>query len=221
MANVKNNASAKETKRRLIEAAGEVFAAHGFERATIKEITDRAGASVAAVNYHFSDKQELYDAVVQHVHTVGCQVMESLTAEADGAMPAEERLHSFISHLLRHVLDPSLPDWYGHIKAREMQNPTAATERFISGSICTFNAQLGKLILELLGASCGKQDLIWLTNSVVSQCLYYAHNRELLRRLYPDLLPAADTVPALADHITRFSLAALSCWKKTTARQAV
>ena len=59
MANVKNNAAAQETRRRLLAAAGEVFAEAGFHAATVKVITDRAGASVAAVNYHFRDKAEL------------------------------------------------------------------------------------------------------------------------------------------------------------------
>ena len=59
MANIKNNASAQETKRKLVEAAGEVFAEQGFERATIKDITERAGVSVASVNYHFGSKDAL------------------------------------------------------------------------------------------------------------------------------------------------------------------
>src|SRR5476651_2466907 len=67
MANVKNNSASQETRRRLLQAAGEVFAERGFHAATIKDITDRAGASLASVNYHFRDKSELYAAVLRRI----------------------------------------------------------------------------------------------------------------------------------------------------------
>src|SRR4030095_12192205 len=55
-----------ETRQRLLEAAGEVFAARGFRAATVREICQRAQANLAAVNYHFGDKERLYAAVLQY-----------------------------------------------------------------------------------------------------------------------------------------------------------
>lgn len=212
MANVKNNASAKETKRRLIDAAGEVFAAHGFERATIKEITDRADASVAAVNYHFSDKQELYDQVVLHVHEQGCPVFRALSDTPADATPAE-RLRAFVLRLLQHVLDPNQPAWFCQIKTREMQAPSAATERWINDSLRPFVLELEQFVATLLPGPVPAVELTRLTNSVVGQVLYYAHNRELCGSLHPEQPPPEQAVDEIADHITQFTLAALSCWK--------
>lgn len=48
-----------ETRARLVEAAGEVFAAHGFEGASIDEITERAGYTRGAFYSNFTDKAEL------------------------------------------------------------------------------------------------------------------------------------------------------------------
>jgi len=53
----------QEKRRRLLEAAGEVFAEHGFKGATIQEISQRASANIASVNYHFRDKETLYHEV--------------------------------------------------------------------------------------------------------------------------------------------------------------
>ena len=49
-----------DTKERLMEVAGQVFAEKGFRDATVREICQRAGANLAAVNYHFGDKERLY-----------------------------------------------------------------------------------------------------------------------------------------------------------------
>lgn len=212
MANVKNNASAQQTKRRLIEAAGEVFAQHGFERATIKEITDRADASVAAVNYHFSDKQELYDQVVSYVHEVGDDTFRAF-GDVPADLPAEKRLAIFVHQLVTHVLDPTLPTWHCQIKAREMQNPSLATDRFIRNSIRPYVGHLEKLVQDIVGRRIEQIELTRLVNSIIGQCVFYAHNRELLVRLYPDQPPASAVSDQLAEHIAKFTLAGLSCWK--------
>src|SRR5207244_282452 len=117
-------AAAQDTKRRLIEAAGEVFADVGFERATIKDITDRAGASVAAVNYHFSDKQELYYQTVQHAHRAGIDAIRTLI-DGDRSQAPAERLHAFVHTFLRLALDPERPAWESLLINREMRDPTS------------------------------------------------------------------------------------------------
>ena len=48
------------TRKRLLAAAGRVFAEKDYRNATIAEICRLAGTNIAAVNYHFSDKETLY-----------------------------------------------------------------------------------------------------------------------------------------------------------------
>ena len=56
----------EDTRGRILEAAAQVFAEYGFERATVREIVYRAGTNLAAVNYHFGDKASLYEEALRH-----------------------------------------------------------------------------------------------------------------------------------------------------------
>ena len=57
-----------QTRQRLLEIAGQIFAQRGYARTTSKEICKRAGANIAAVNYHFGGKEGLYAAVLEEAH---------------------------------------------------------------------------------------------------------------------------------------------------------
>ena len=61
------------TKARLLEAAGEEFAEKGFELARVRAICERAGANLAAINYHFGDKEQLYVEVLREAHRCGME----------------------------------------------------------------------------------------------------------------------------------------------------
>lgn len=60
------SATAQDTSARILLAALEAFAERGFDGASLKEITDRADANIAAVNYHFHTKDDLVRAVLDH-----------------------------------------------------------------------------------------------------------------------------------------------------------
>src|SRR6266498_56063 len=52
------------TKERILDAAEALFMEHGFEATTLRAITAAAGVNLAAVNYHFGSKEELFQAVL-------------------------------------------------------------------------------------------------------------------------------------------------------------
>jgi AcrR family transcriptional regulator len=53
-----------ETRREILKAAEESFAASGFVGATTRQVAARAGVNVATLHYHFGNKQRLYRAVL-------------------------------------------------------------------------------------------------------------------------------------------------------------
>src|SRR5476649_200862 len=93
------DASPDETRRQLLEAAGEVFAEVGFRDATVREICRRAGANIAAINYHFGDKETLYAEVLSYSHGKTLEKFPPLLGIASDA-PPEKKLRAFVQSLL-------------------------------------------------------------------------------------------------------------------------
>src|ERR1700677_632976 len=110
---MKTSSSKREdTSDRIIAAAGAVFAERGFRGTTIRQITARAGVNLAAVNYHFRDKNELYIRVLTEAkqHCARIAVRE-LTGTP------EERLRTFIERFVERLLSPERPTWQSRVIA--------------------------------------------------------------------------------------------------------
>jgi len=97
------------TRSQILEAAGEVFAEVGFRVATVREICHRANVNIAAINYHFGDKERLYAEVLRYSQE---RAMEKYPPRLNVSptAPAEEKLRAFIhSFLLRIFAKGSIP----------------------------------------------------------------------------------------------------------------
>ena len=198
-----------DARVRLLEAAGPVFARHGFREATVREICQRAEANIAAINYHFGDKLELYS------QTLGRCMREGLARyPADlGVQPgatANERLFAFVHSFLLRILGDGHPDWQGQLLAREMMDPTVALDRLVEELIRPLFKHLCAIVGELLGERAQPALVILCARSIVSQCVFYHHSRPVLQRLSPHENLGTEQIERLARHITAFSIAALS-----------
>jgi AcrR family transcriptional regulator len=197
-----------ETRQRLLEAAGEVFAERGFRNTTIREICRRAQANLAAVNYYFGDKERLYAAVMEYAHA--CSLEKYPLAQGESSdIPAPERLHGFIHHLMNSIFGEGVPSWLGHLMAREMIEPTEALDNLVEQTIRPMSRRLAAIVRELLGAGMSEKQVRFCQMSIIGQCLHYRHARPVIKRLFPQQEYGPEDIKALADHITRFSLCAL------------
>src|SRR3954469_13572389 len=101
VAKATNDLNQAATRQSLLEAAGEVFAEVGFRAATVREICQRAGANIAAVNYHFGDKEKLYVEVLRNAQRYAAEKYPTDYGVSADAPPAK-KLRAFVrSFLLR------------------------------------------------------------------------------------------------------------------------
>src|SRR5258708_23703142 len=91
--------AAEATRKRLRDAAAEVFAEVGYHRGTVRDICARAGVNGALVNYHFGDKLELYTQVLQGLFSAA--KVEAVRAAFNQKAPPETILREVVKARLR------------------------------------------------------------------------------------------------------------------------
>jgi AcrR family transcriptional regulator len=55
----------KDTRSRILDVAEELFSEQGFDRVSIRDITNKARVNLAAINYHFGSKEDLIAAIFE------------------------------------------------------------------------------------------------------------------------------------------------------------
>ena len=139
-----------ETRKRLLDAAAELFAERGYQQVSIRDICASASANVAAVNYYFHDKWGLYEELIRMV-IEGAKRMQESAHESPPGTPPEERLRIYIRTFLQHGLAPveEKASWAGKLMGREMVDPTPGLDLFVDQVIRPNSQWVGELFREL------------------------------------------------------------------------
>jgi len=94
-------------KLKLIEAAERLFAEHGFDAVSVRDVTQAAGGNVAAVNYHFGSREGLVQLVMsRHAGPVTASRLarfEELESRSAGAVSLADLLDAMISPVTDHL----------------------------------------------------------------------------------------------------------------------
>ncbi|NGN69712.1 TetR/AcrR family transcriptional regulator [Streptomyces sp. A7024] len=75
----------RATRQRLLEAAVDCLAEHGWSGSTVTVVAERAGVSRGATQHHFPTREDLFTAAVEHVAAQRSAALRDLLAEKDGA----------------------------------------------------------------------------------------------------------------------------------------
>jgi AcrR family transcriptional regulator len=157
-------ADQSDTQQRLLHAACQAFAMKGYRDATIQEICNEAEANVAAVNYYFRSKRQLYLAVWEQLYS---QAKEYFKATEASNITPRKRLEGLIRQRIEQLYHPSKSTLGQLILHREMSQPTEAhneiVERFLRPGI----GQLISLVGDVLGAESD--------NETISRCSFAIH----------------------------------------------
>lgn len=191
-------------KEKLLAVASDVFMEKGFRDATTAEICRRAGANIAAVNYHFGSKEALYREAWRQ------SFAESILAHPqDGGIPpdapAEQRLRGQITALMKRVADPENREFV--ISQMELINPTGLLEEVMRSALLPLHEKTLAVVRELLGPEAEEQQVVCCEICILSMCLHPILIQRITQRTKKSQAPLLiDDLDTFTDHIILFAL---------------
>ena len=206
------------TKERILAVAGDIFGEKGFKDATIRTIAHAAQVNIAAINYHFRDKEGLYGAVLEEVFRLGFTRFPANMDLASEASP-QHRLRAFIRAMFYRL--QSREGWggiagQGRLIARELLDPSPAFEAVIDRYIKPHRDLLLAIIGDIMGVDPGPTKLMPCVISIIGQCIYYAMASPVILKISADNAPTEDNLDRLAEFVWHFSLGGIAAIQETT-----
>jgi AcrR family transcriptional regulator len=207
--------SNEPSRERILSAAGPVFAEKGFESATIREICAAAEVNVAAVNYYFGDKQQLYLETVRLASEA--RIEQIAPPERSAATPAEIHLYDHVRTLLERMLGSEQVPWQVKLLMREVLQPTEACQELVEEHFRPRFEYLQGLLDNWLPPEVPTYRRRQIALSVIGQCVHYRMAGEVIALLTPEEdRRQYHSLDQLAFHITTLTLASLQSqpiWK--------
>jgi TetR/AcrR family transcriptional regulator, regulator of cefoperazone and chloramphenicol sensitivity len=206
-----------KTRIRLLEAASEVFAEKGFRNATHEEISHKANANVASINYHFGSKENFY------VEAWKYSFEKSNKKHPPGGYalpddPVEKRIRGRILSILERIIDPETHDI--DIMHKEVSNPTGLLTEVFSKTVEPLDNDLKSLIKEYLGKGAGEEEINFCCQSIFGQCFTPLLHLRYKKRGSPMLRSSLNMlemgVEKLADYITKFIFHGMDSFRRTS-----
>ena len=185
------------TKARILDAAEALFMEHGFEATSLRALTAAAGVNLAAVNYHFGSKEELFQAVLtRRLDPMNLQRVELLTRLEARAAPAplscDRILLALFVPALRLARDPARGGKnFLRLLGRAYADPAPFIRQFLSEQyapmIARFKAAFGRALPHL-----PRRELSWRLHFIMGALSYTLAGTDALK-LIAELNPRDTT----------------------------
>ncbi len=206
MNHTKRDANHDPTRERILDEAERLFADQGYAAVTVRQITQAAQTNVAAVNYHFGGKQNLYLEVFRQRWLPRARRIRARLE------PLEEREHCTPEEVIRAIAEALFLGFsdqeervrHSMLIMREVTKPSAAFEVVASEAVRPFLGLVRRLLGKCL-PEVDEQRLSLYCLSIFFQVLHFNFARNMvakaMNRDYDQ-----DFLRLLVDHMTDFSV---------------
>lgn len=206
------NSDTRETKERILDAAEQLFAEKGFEAASLRDITQEAGANVAAVNYHFRSKEELIEAVfARWFETINRERIAMLRQHQELAAPEPVSLENVLRSLLFPCVDACvLNERRGNFRrllGRIYSAPNLFDRRSFHAQFHELMGHFGPAFVAVLPNGL-YPETFWRMHFVIGSMIHALHNAEEVEMSSGGMVPTSDFA-VVREYLVTFAAAAL------------
>jgi AcrR family transcriptional regulator len=193
----------REKRERLLKAAGEIFAEHGFKGTTIKNISEHANTNIASVNYHFRDKETLYREVL-HYAIEQCRHRYLLSDENVKETPVQ-RVNLELHRYAKAMFQDEMTRWQAKLFFREFIKPTVGIAELIREAHEPHLKAIEALIKDAIGSDAHHKEVRFSTYSAIFLCYcFFILKMDVMGVKADDRLEAGPR--EIADLISQFAI---------------
>ena len=180
------DASSTDTKTRILDAAESLFMEHGFEATSLRSLTTAASVNLAAVNYHFGTKEELFEAVLTRrldpMNQERIELLERLERDAGGKpMSCEKILFTMLIPALRLARDEKRGGKnFLRLLGRAYADPAPFIRHFLSAQYAEMIGRYKEAFLTAL-PHLSRQELTWRLHFVMGALSYTLAGTDALK----------------------------------------
>ncbi len=199
------------TKERLLNEAEALFAQKGYDAVSVREVTTAARCNLAAVNYHFGTKKNLYLEVfrarwIPRARRLQEFFRKSLTAQDSASPPAVAR--ALAEAFLIGPLSDEERCRHHQLMVRELGQSTEAFELVAEEVMRPFFKEIAEILRPSMPKGLEKEPMMLNILSIFSMVLYFNFARVAVTRITGREYDEAFKT-RLVEHITGFALAGL------------
>jgi AcrR family transcriptional regulator len=206
-----------DRKAAILLAAEKLFAQHGYDVVTLRQIAEEAGVPLALVGYYYGQKHELFEAVFAHWQGTIDERLAGLQQALQA--PGPERL----AHIVEAFTGPVLRlrasaegEYYALMVARELYHAREHTDRVLREIFDPLASAFIDALLSVLPHA-SRAEAAWIYQFMLGALLHHIRDDRIVR-LSRNACRAAD--PAVAPMLNRFILGGIQAALPAPARPA-
>jgi AcrR family transcriptional regulator len=205
------NKHSDQTRDRLLDAAERLFAQKGYNAVSVREITKAAGTSLAAVNYHFRSKKELYMEVFRQRWQKQSERLRAPMLELKGRddLTPELVVRTIIKMFLETPVSDEERHRHGQLIMREMVSPTEVFEIMIEKQMRPFVEDVSQLLARAIGLDAVTDRLRLCAISLMAQGVYFNSTKPAVSRITGRTFDDA-FIAELVEHVTRITMVGIA-----------